>query len=487
MNSEAGDRPGQSKARVRMGGLIAGLAALFLTVWMAPPGGMAPAAWHCAGLAGLMALWWASEAIPIAVTSLLPVVLVPALGLGSLAKATAPYADPVIFLFLGGFLLGLAMQLWNLHRRIALLALWLIGPRPRQQIGGFMLVTGFLSMWVSNTATSMMMLPIGLSVIGSLDVADRVERDRFRTALLLAIAYSASIGGIATLIGTPPNAMLAAYLSGTQGIHIGFAQWMLVGLPVTVVMMALAWWWLTRRGFRFEDRSGGRGAIRAMLTSMGPLNAGEKRLMAVFFITACSWILRPWLQNFVPWLSDTAIAMVAAISLFVIPAAGSEKRLLIWSVSRDVPWGVLLLFGGGLSLAEAIQSSGLGLWIAGELGFLKYLPLVLVIAGVVGVIIFLTEITSNTATAATFLPLVGALAESMGTSPLFLVVPAAIAASCAFMMPVATPPNAIVFSAGDIAVHQMMRAGLVLNLFGILVVTALSYGAIVLWFQGGWR
>lgn len=484
MVSQASDRTGREKGLLRGVGLIAGLAALLLTLWSAPPGNMSLTAWHCAGLAALMALWWASETIPIAVTSLVPVVLVPALGLGSLAKATAPYADPIIFLFLGGFLLGLALQRWNLHRRIALLALWVIGPRPRQQIGGFMLVTGFLSMWVSNTATTMMMLPIGLSVIGTLDTAEAVERDRFHTALLLAIAYSASIGGIATLIGTPPNAMLAAYLSGTQGIRIGFAQWMLVGLPVAAVMMTLAWWWLTRRGFGLENRSGGRAAIRALLASMGPLNAGEKRLMAVFLVTACSWILRPWLQNFAPWLSDPAIAMVAAISLFVIPAAGLGKPLLIWSISRDIPWGVLLLFGGGLSLAEAIQSSGLGLWIAGELGFLRFLPLVLVIAGVVGVIIFLTEITSNTATAATFLPLVGAMAESMGASPLLLVVPAAIAASCAFMMPVATPPNAIVFSTGDIAVHQMMRAGLVLNLVGILVVTGLGYGAILLWFHG---
>jgi len=479
------DGYGKARRRVVFSGLVIGPSLLMLTLWFAPPASMSEAAWRCAGLAMLMAVWWASEAVPLAVTALLPIILVPALGLGPIGKATAPYAAPVIFLFLGGFLLGLAMQSWNLHRRIALYTLWLVGPRPRPQVAGFMLVTGFLSMWVSNTATSIMMLPIGLSVVAARGEGNSAEEQRFRTTLLLAIAYSASIGGIATLIGTPPNAMLAAYLSGTQSIEIGFAQWMSIGLPIALIMMVVAFWWLTRGDFPTQALEGSRQAVRDSLDEMGTVTPGERRVLVVFVLTAATWIIRPWLQGTVPWLSDTAIALTAALSLFVLPAPGNRGRLLSWSRASDVPWGVLLLFGGGLSLAEAIQSSGLGLWIAQGLNFPPSFPLLLIIASVVAVIIFLTEITSNTATAATFLPLVGAVAEGMGTSQLYLVIPAAIAASCAFMMPVATPPNAIVFASGDIRMPQMMRAGVVLNLLGIPIITVLGYGIVTYWLSRG--
>ncbi len=484
MQAETGDGPGKARGRIVLSGLFAGPALLALILFLSPPASMSEAAWRCAGLAMLMAVWWATEAVPIAVTALLPIILVPALGLGSIGKATTPYADPVIFLFLGGFLLGLAMQSWNLHRRIALLTLRMVGPRPRSQVAGFMLVTGFLSMWVSNTATCIMMLPIGLSVVATKDQGDDGQQ-RFRTTLLLAIAYSASIGGIATLIGTPPNAMLAAYLSGTQSIEIGFAQWMSIGLPVALIMMAITFWWLTRGKFPSREVAGSRVAVRESLDAMGPVTPGERRVLVVFVLAALTWIIRPWLQQAVPWLSDTAVALVAALLLFVLPAPGNRGRLLSWSRAVDVPWGVLLLFGGGLSLAEAIQSSGLGLWIAQGLDFPDSFPLLLVIATVVAVIIFLTEITSNTATAATFLPLVGAVAAGLGASQLYLVVPAAIAASCAFMMPVATPPNAIVFASGDIRMPQMIRAGAVLNLLGIPVITLAGYGMVALWLSGG--
>ncbi|WP_417566972.1 SLC13 family permease [Marinobacter sp.] len=458
-------------------GLILGAAFLLATIVLPPPETMGTEAWAALGLMLLMATWWSTEAIPIPATALLPIVLVPALGLGSVGEATSPYANPIIFLFLGGFTLGLAMQRWNLHRRIALMTLKAVGSEPRRQIGGFMLATAFLSMWVSNTATAIMMLPIGLSVVGMMDTGNPEGVRRYATALLLAIAYSASIGGIATLIGTPPNALLAAYLSENQGISVGFAQWMLLGIPVTIVMLVLAWWWLTRRDFGLDSSGDGGTAIREELDALGPLGQGEKLVAAVFLATAGAWIFRPLLSgSLMPWLSDTGIAIAAAIVMFIIPVHASKREFLLdWETARGIPWGVLLLFGGGLAMAGVISSSGLAEWIAQSLGVAGTLPTLAMIVLVTGVIIFLTEVTSNTATAAAFLPLLGALAMSQGVSPLLLTVPAAIAASCAFMMPVATPPNAIVFSSGHMQISDMIRAGFALNLMGILVVTLLSY------------
>lgn len=458
-------------------GLILGAAFLLATIVFPPPATMGAEAWAALGLMLLMATWWSTEAIPIPATALLPIVLVPALGLGSVGQATSPYANPIIFLFLGGFTLGLAMQRWNLHRRIALMTLKAVGSKPRRQIGGFMLATAFLSMWVSNTTTAIMMLPIGLSVVGMMDNDNPEGVRRYATALLLAIAYSASIGGIATLIGTPPNALLAAYLSENQGISVGFAQWMLLGVPVTIVMLALAWWWLTRYDFGLGSSGDGDRAIREDLDALGPLGRGEKLVATVFLITASAWIFRPLLSDsLMPWLSDTGIAIAAAIAMFIIPVNTRKGEFLLdWETAKGIPWGVLLLFGGGLAMAGVISSSGLAEWIAQSLGVAGTLPTLVMIVLVAGVIIFLTEVTSNTATAAAFLPLLGALAMSQGVSPLLLTVPAAIAASCAFMMPVATPPNAIVFSSGHMQISDMIRAGFALNLMGIVVVTLLSY------------
>jgi sodium-dependent dicarboxylate transporter 2/3/5 len=300
---------------------------------------------------------------------------------------------------------------------------------------------------------------------------------RYATALLLAIAYSASIGGIATLIGTPPNALLAAYLSENQGVSVGFAQWMLLGVPVTIVMLVLAWWWLTRRDFGLGNSGDGGKAIRQELEALGSLGKGEKLVALVFLVTASAWIFRPLLSDrLMPWLSDTGIAIAAAIAMFLIPVNTRNREFLLdWETAKAIPWGVLLLFGGGLAMAGVISSSGLAEWIAQSLGVAGALPMLVMILLVVGVIIFLTEVTSNTATAAAFLPLLGALALSQGVSPLLLTVPAAIAASCAFMMPVATPPNAIVFSSGHMQIRDMIRAGFALNLLGIVVVTVLSY------------
>jgi sodium-dependent dicarboxylate transporter 2/3/5 len=457
-------------------GLGLGPLLLLACLLTGPPAGLSPAGWAAVGLVLLMACWWATEALPIPVTALLPLLLAPVLGIGTLEQVAAPYANPTIFLFLGGFLIGLAMQRWHLHRRIALMTLLAVGSAPRRQIGGFMLATAFLSMWVSNTATAIMMLPIGLSVIALLGADnDPRETRRFATALLLAIAYAASIGGIATLIGTPPNVLLAAFLQQNYGIRIGFGQWLLLGVPVAVSMLAFTWWWLTRRGFGLAV-AGSEQLLRRELAALGPLSRGERRVAVVFVLAALGWVLQPLLAARLPGINDTSIALAAGIALFIVPEDWRRRVFLLdWDSAVKLPWGVLLLFGGGLSLAGAIRTTGLAEWIAQGLGGVGALPVLLTIALVVVVIIFLTEVTSNTATAAVFLPMLGAVAVAQGIAPEVLAIPAAIAASCAFMMPVATPPNAIVFGSGHLRIQSMMAAGLMLNLAGIGIVTLLCF------------
>ncbi|WP_110599538.1 SLC13 family permease [Salinicola lusitanus] len=480
--TEASDQASEAPSMAARVGLVLGPLWVVATQLLPAPVGMEPAAWHCVGLALLLATWWATEAIPIPATSLLPIPLAPALGIADLKGTAASYANPTIFLFLGGFLLGIAMQRWNLHRRIALRILDVVGQKPRQQIAGFMLATGFISMWVSNTATAIMMLPIGMSVVSLFADAESEDVKRYATALLLAIAYSASIGGIATLIGTPPNAILAGYLSSEQDIELGFAQWMVIGLPVSVVMMAVAWWWLTRGGFKLKLDDDNGDVIGDELAKLGEMKPAEKRVGVVFLLAALAWVTRPLLNDWgVEWLSDTSVALLAGVGLFLIPSGSERHRpLLLWEDARDLPWGILLLFGGGLALASSISSSGLADWIANQLTVFGNLPLLLLIGVITLVIIFLTELTSNTATAAAFLPLLGALAISLGVDPLLITVPAAIAASCAFMMPVATPPNAIVFATGRMTIQSMIRAGFFLNVAGTVVVTLICLGLIEL-------
>jgi sodium-dependent dicarboxylate transporter 2/3/5 len=460
--------------------LIIGPAMLVLSLLLPAPAEMSHEAWLALGAALWMAIWWATEAVPIPATALLPLILVPVLGIAETADLADAYANGIIFLFLGGFLLGLAMQRWELHRRIALNILLAVGQQPSRQIAGFMIATAFLSMWVSNTATSIMMLPIGLSVISFLPEGNGNERRRFAVALLLAIAYSASIGGIATLIGTPPNAMLAAYLKVNHNISIGFGQWMMIGLPVAVSMLLFTWWWLCRKGFAGLETAGSRELLHAELQNLGPLNGAEKRVVLIFVTTAAAWIFRPLLNVSLPGVSDTVIAMTAGLLLFTVRSGGPDSQALLdWQTAERLPWGVLLLFGGGIALATMIKSSGLAAWLANNFSLLNAWPLFAVVVIIVSVIIFLTEITSNTATTATFLPLLGALAVAQSVSPILFVIPAAIAASCAFMMPVATPPNAVVFGSGELGIKDMMHAGLLLNLFGIVLVSSLGYYLVV--------
>ncbi|SIT76042.1 SLC13 family permease [Edaphobacillus lindanitolerans] len=429
-----------------------------------------------------IAAWWITEAVPIPVTSLLPLVLFPLAG-GLDVKATASaYGDENIFLFMGGFMIALAMEKWNLHRRIALTIISAIGTNMNKIILGFMVATGFLSMWISNTATAMMMVPIGLAI--TYQVADALkggphevdkENFGFGKALMLGIAYSASVGGIATLIGTPPNTALAAAMEKMYGIEISFGKWMLYGTPFAWIFILLIWIYLVKIAFptKVTELPGGRHLVRQEKERLGRASTEEKLVFAVFILAALSWISRSFvLQNFLPGISDGVIAMFFAVLLFVIPAVNIKgDRLLDWETAVKLPWGILLLFGGGLAIAAGFVSSGLSEWIGGQLTSLRGVPVILVILIVATLVIFLTEITSNTATAAMMYPIMGALAIALDVHPFALMVAAGVAASCAFMLPVATPPNAVVFGSGYLRIPDMAKAGFALNLIGIVLVT----------------
>ncbi|GIV59594.1 MAG: di- and tricarboxylate transporter [Rhodothermaceae bacterium] len=427
-----------------------------------------------------MAIWWMTEALPIAVTALLPLILFPVLGIADLDATAAPYANPLIFLFLGGFILAQGLQRWGVHRRIALGVVARVGTRPGGLIAGFMLASALLSMWVSNTATALMMLPIGRSVAELSDgpaEAGMPARRSFAVALMLGIAYACSIGGLGTLIGTPPNTLLAAFMAETYGRPIDFARWMLVGVPVVATGLPLAFLVLTRLVFplRLASLPGGRALVEQERRRQGPMRLPERLVLAVFILTALLWMTRPLLAAYVPGLSDTGIAIFGAVLLFVLPVDRSGRRFLLnWRDAEALPWGVLLLFGGGLTLAAAINDTGLATWIGAALEGIGTWPRPLVVLMMTLVVILLTELTSNTATAAAFLPVVASVAVGLGEDPLRFAVPAALAASCAFMLPVATPPNAIVYGSGLLSMPQMARAGLVLNLLFTFLITVLA-------------
>jgi sodium-dependent dicarboxylate transporter 2/3/5 len=466
----------------RRAGLVLGPLALAATLLLPPPDGLSAAGWRAAGVGIWMAIWWMTEAMPIPVTSLLPLLVFPPLGVASMEGAASPYANPLIFLFLGGFLLALAMQRWGLHRRLALSVVRAVGTRPRAIVGGFLTSTAIISMGVSNTATTMMMLPIGLSIAQLAPGGPgREEEENFATALMLAIAYGSSIGGMATLIGTPTNALIAGFFAETYGVTIGFAQWLVVGLPVMLVGLPIAHLVLTRVVFpiRIRELAGGRELILGELRRLGPISRPERRVALVFGLVAVLWVAQPLYRDRVPGVSDTGIAMLGALLLFLLPAGDDDgEPLLDWTTAESLPWGVLLLFGGGLSLAAAVAATGLAGWIGASLGGLAALPGWAIVALAAGVVLLLTELTSNTATAAAFLPVMAALASGIGRNPLLLAVPTVLAASCAFMLPVATPPNAIVYGSGRVTIPQMARAGLVLNLCFLVLIVAVTYALV---------
>ncbi len=473
-------------------GLLAGPLIFVLLLLIPTPAGMEPAAQKMAAVAMLMATWWMCESIPIPATSLLPIAMFPMMGIMKTQAATAPYASHLIFLFMGGFIIALAMQRWNLHRRIAMNIVKVVGFSPGRLIFGFMAATAVLSAFVSNTATTVMMMPIGLAIIthviekGKKEGLDKTidfspEKFNFGLNLMLGIAYAASIGGVATLIGTPPNTVLAGYLQKAYGYEITFVDWMKVGVPLVAVFLPICWLWLTKvaNPMKLKKVPGGRDLINRELQEMGSMSAGERWTSLVFALTAFGWIFRSNLGFIFPdpkLVTDAAIAMTGALLLFLIPLNLKKNEFVMnWHWASKLPWGVLILFGGGLSMAAGFKVTKLADWIGSQVGLLDQAPILVLVIAVSTLIIFLTELTSNTATAAMVMPILSAVAIGLGQSPLLLVIPAAVAASCAFMLPVATPPNAIVFASGYVTIPQMAKSGFGLNLIGIVLTVVVTY------------
>ncbi|HJL95763.1 MAG: anion transporter [Gammaproteobacteria bacterium] len=461
-------------------GFLLGVIAATLVILLPSPDGLSTEGHKTAALFLLMGIWWATEAVPVAVTALVPLALFPILGIVDIQSAANPYANKTIYLFFGGFLIATAIQKWDLHKRIALFVLEYAGSNGASLIFGFMLTAALISMWVMNTATTIMLLPIGLAVITvvkeTVKGLSEQEMESFQLALLLGIAYGATIGGMSTLIGTGPNGMLAAFMADNYSLDISFVDWMKVGVPLSAFMLPCSWLILTRIIFKveFETSQETRNLLSTMKNELGTLDGPEFKVFVVFVLTALAWMFRTVLDDFsfLNGLSDAGIAMISALFLFLLPS-GKKGALLEWKDAQEnVPWGLLVLFGGGLSLANAVQTTGLAVWMGNLIP--QGISIALIVILVVTMIIFLTELTSNMATTATFLPVVAAIAVQSNFNPLLVTAAVALAASCAFMLPVATPPNAIVFGSGLIKVPQMAKAGLLINILGILVVSMVA-------------
>lgn len=471
---------------------------LFLSILLVPaPTALGTDAWKVLAIAVFMLVWWVTEAVPIPVAALLPLILLPILGVMDIKTAAAPYANPIVFLFMGGFMLALAMERWNLHRRIALNIVRLTGTNANGIILGFMLATALLSMWISNTATTVMMLPIAVSVIQLLGKDQQAGKQRgmrnFAIAMMLGIAYAANIGGTATIIGTPPNSVFAGFIKEEYDFEISFAKWMLLGLPFAIVLLLLTYIFLIKILYpnRLRRFAGAKKLIQEEVEKLGRFNTGEILVLIVFLCTALCWMIRVPLNEFFKVanlpinLSDAGIAMIATVSLFIIPLnLKFERFILEWKDTEKLPWGILLLFGGGLSLAAALSSTGIIDLIGSqfkEAGSASFL----IVLGLAAVSLFLTELMSNVALVTIFLPVIGGIALGTGIDPLLLMIPVTLAASCAFMLPMSTPPNAIVFASGHLTVAQMFRAGIILNILAILLVAILSRWIIPLIFTMG--
>ena len=460
-----------------------GLFVFILMLFLPAPEGLSSQGWSVAAIVTLMAIWWATEAIPVAVTALLPLALFPLIGIVSFKEAAIPYANPNIYLFLGGFMLALGIERSGLHKRMALHMIIAAGSSGPKLIAGFMTIAAMISMFVMNTSTTLMLLPIGLAVCSVVSntipgLTDK-EIEYFDTSLMLGIAYAATIGGMSTLVGTAPNIVFSAFMLETYGIEISMIDWMTLGVPLAIVMLYSAWLVLTKYVFptSFITSKDTKTYLKNMLNDQGPLSKDEIKISIIFGLTALAWMFRTLLDNYDMFsgLTDAGIAIISAILLFMIPSSHHKGELLDWDQSNKLPWGLLILFGGGLSIAAQINSSGLGIWIGESLSVLSTVPPIFLIFAVAALIIFLTEVTSNVATTSTFLPVFGAVAVGIGVLPVSLTVPVCLAASCAFMLPVATPPNAIVYGSGKFTIATMMKAGFILNIIGIFVVTLFAY------------
>ena len=428
-----------------------------------------------------MAIWWMAEVVPIAVTALLPIIIFPASDILNIQDTGANYGHKYIFLFIGGFIIANAIQKWNLHRRIALNIILKLGGSTANIILGFMLATAFLSMWISNTATTVMMLPIALSVIDQLnDHPDTLENENkiFGKALMLGVAYSASAGGIATLIGTPPNLIFAGFVQDQFNIEISFFDWLKIGLPITIILLSFIWLFLTKYAFKLQKTGfpGGKKEIQTLLDKMGAISKEEKTILFVFTLTILCWIFRKYTINLiVPQFDDSMIAVTSALILFIIPSSRKSEPLMKWKDAVTIPWGILILFGGGLSIAKAFQKTGLDNWIGIQLEIISFSNTIIVLLIIIAAVNFLTEITSNMATTAMLLPVMIPVAELLNIHPFSLLASTTLAASCAFMLPVATPPNAVVFGSKMLKISDMFRAGILINIFSIILILLMVY------------
>ncbi len=462
-------------------GLLLGPILFFLILFVDAPAGMGEEARAVLACTVWVAVWWMTEAIPIAATALLPIILFPLTGAATMETTTSAYGHPYIFLFVGGFIIAKAIEQWDLHKRIALNIIHLIGSNISFIVLGFMVATSFLSMWISNTATSVMMLPIGLAVIQQIERSDQLsesQRKLFGKALMIAIAYSASIGGMATLIGTPPNLVFAGIMKETFQVEITFEKWLGIGLPFSILMLFICWKYLTRIAFPLKNLRlpGGKASILQQLKTLGRISYEEKMVAVVFGLTAFAWVTKSILLGKIfPAINDTIIALMGAMLLFLIPSKSRRGALINWKEAVKLPWGVLLLYGGGLAIAASFQTSGLATWIGTQMTVIHGLSLFLMIAIIVASVNFLTELTSNLATTAMLLPILASMAVALDIHPIIFMVSATLAASCAFMLPVATPPNAVVFGSGKLEIKDMVRTGIWMNLFSIALITLLIY------------
>ncbi|MDP2284938.1 MAG: SLC13 family permease [Pseudohongiella sp.] len=486
-------RGNPSYSRAQLIGLLLGPSLFLLTTLFFSPEGLSDQGKIVLGITLWIATWWITEAIPIPATSLLPILLLPVTGVLDNASVTSAYGDDIIYLFLGGFFIATAMEKWNLHKRIALAIIAFVGTSTQRILLGFMLATGFLSMWVSNTAAVMMMVPMALAITNQVAKTlkgrdDEAHVPSFEKALLFGVGYGGTIGGLGTLIGTPPNIILAAQVQQLFGTEISFAGWMLIGAPLVLVLLIVTWLYLGHVAFpaKIHNLPGGREMIQRERDALGKMGYEEKIVAAVFVGAAFMWISRVqvWEKIFlIPELRDGMIAIAAAVLLFVFPSkTPGQTRVLDWKDSKEIPWGILLLFGGGLAIAAAFRASGLSTWMGNQLTVFDSFHLIVMIAGATLLILFLTEITSNTATATMILPVVAALALALEIHPYALMIPCAMAANCAFMLPVGTPPNAIIFATDKLKITEMMKVGFLLNMIAAALITLLVYFVVpVIW------
>lgn len=489
-NPEDNDKR-KSYSTAQIVGLLLGPFLFFLTLFFFSPEGLSADARAVLAVTLWVATWWITEAIPIPVTSLLPIFLLPVTGALDSGTVTASYGNDIIYLFLGGFFIATAMEKWNLHKRMALAIIAFIGTSTQRILLGFMTATAFLSMWVSNTAAVMMMIPMGLAITAQVASAlkgrpEEKELPKFEKALIFGIGYAGTIGGLGTLIGTPPNIILAAQVKELFDIEISFASWMLIAVPVVIVLLIATWFYLGKVVFKMSIKGlpGGKEVIQQERQALGKIVFEEKVVSGVFIFAAFMWITREFLwMGIMPELKDGMIAVLATALLFAIPTSKKyASRILDWNDSKEIPWGILLLFGGGLAIAAGFRETGLSEWIGTQLTVLEGFHILIIIGFSTLLVLLLTEITSNTATATMILPVLAALALALHIHPFALMVPAAMAANCAFMLPVGTPPNAIIFGTGKIRIVEMVKVGFFINLFAlVLIVLAVYYLMPVAW------